>query len=28
VLIAGVAALLAARDLHALVELAQGSRSR
>jgi len=28
VLIAGVAALLAARDLHALLELAQGSRSR
>ena len=28
VLIAGVAALLAARDLHALVELAQGPRSR
>jgi Zn-dependent protease with chaperone function len=28
VLMAGVAALLAARDLHALVELAQGSRSR
>jgi Zn-dependent protease with chaperone function len=28
VLIAGVAALLAARDLHALLELAQGTRSR
>ena len=28
VLIAGVAALLAARDLHALLELAQGPRSR